>query len=158
MLLGLLAAACTGLDEARRLTPKDVQLMDGAVQRALETNKVGEGSNWSNPDSGHAGTVTPLRTVERWAGRPCRDYQQTATVAGETEVAYDTACRRPNGDWESLHYGGLAGFGSYRPSYPRGFHHDPYWDPHFGYPYRCRWPCYGYPRFGADRFGRRWWY
>ncbi len=131
--VGLLLGSCASGDQTVALSETDRGLMDRAVQQSLETDKVGQSRNWANPDSGHVGTVTPLRTFTKNSGRPCRDYQQTVTIGGITRLAYDTACRQPSGDWNSLDSGGLAGFDSYRPSYPPGGyaygHHD------HGYPY-----------------------
>lgn len=130
---GLLLGACTGMDRSFGLTETDRQPMDEAVQRSLEADKLGQSRNWSNPESGHVGTVIPIRTFMNSAGRPCRDYQQTVTIGGETRLAYDTACRQPAGGWHSVNFGGPAGFNSYHPpyratEYPYGHHYQ-------GYPY-----------------------
>lgn len=47
---------------------------------------------------GPAFAVTPLRTFER-DGQYCRDYQAVATVSGEDEQIYGTACRMTDGVW-----------------------------------------------------------
>ncbi|MFN3399472.1 MAG: hypothetical protein ACK4Z4_03950 [Ferrovibrio sp.] len=47
---------------------------------------------------GPAFAVTPLRTFER-DGQYCRDYQAIATVSGEDEQIYGTACRMTDGVW-----------------------------------------------------------
>lgn len=47
---------------------------------------------------GPAFAVTPLRTFER-DGQFCRDYQATATVSGQDEQIYGTACRMTDGVW-----------------------------------------------------------
>ena len=145
-LRGLLLGGCAGTGERAALTETDRQSMDRAAQEALEFSKIGQGSNWSNPDSGHVGSITPLRTYETDSGRPCRDYQQTVTMGGKTGLAHDTACRQPNGTWISANYRGLAGFDSYRPSYASGYRDYRYYDPYYGYPY------YGHHYFG---FGHR---
>ncbi len=70
-------------------------------QTALETNPIGQTSNWSNPDSGNSGTVTPTRTVASAdTGQPCREYQHTVTIDGKTEQAYGRACRQADGSWQ----------------------------------------------------------
>ena len=66
---------------------------------ALESTPTGQTSTWSNPDSGNSGTITPTRTSYTDAGQPCREYQQTVTIGGETQQAYGTACRQPDGSW-----------------------------------------------------------
>ena len=74
--------------------------MQRTSQGALESNQTGQSSSWSNPDSGHKGTVTPTRTYQTASGDPCREYQQTVTIDGKTEQAYGRACRQPDGSWK----------------------------------------------------------
>lgn len=152
----LLAAAIGGcangyVDVASRLDAGDLAQLASATQQALENNKVGQSSNWVNEANGHLGTVTPTRTFK--AGEtPCRDFQQTATVEGQTIFAYDTACRTGDGSWRSKNFGSLSQAirdGDYRrPGYPRRYgyydpwcrwpYHDPFCDPWYGHGY------YGY--------------
>lgn len=108
------AVLCAGLTACAAAAPRptvtaaDLQLISAATQDALEHNRVGESANWSNPATGHLGTVTPTRTLERVAGVPCRDFQQTVTMEGRTTFAYDRACRNTDGLWQSTRYGSLA--------------------------------------------------
>ena len=74
--------------------------MKQTSQTALEKNPIGRTSSWSNPDSGHSGTVTPTRTYQTASGGPCREYQQTVTIDGKTEQAYGRACRQSDGSWK----------------------------------------------------------
>lgn len=117
----------------------DLALIAATTQQALEKNKVGVSANWNNPANGHLGTVTPTRTFTSSSGEPCRNFQQTATVAGRTVLAFDTACRDPKGQWISTHYASLTDairLGSSDYAYarrPYGYHDDFYDDPW------CRW-------------------
>ena len=62
---------------------------------------VGQTIQWNNPDSGHTGTVTPVRDgTNTRTGAYCREYQTTITVEGQTQDAYGTACQTENGQWE----------------------------------------------------------
>ncbi len=61
---------------------------------------IGETITWSNPQSGHSGTYTPVREGTSTSGRYCREFQQTITVGGKTEQGYGTACRQPDGSWQ----------------------------------------------------------
>ena len=45
------------------------------------------------------GTVTPQPAYQTAEGTYCREYQTTVTVGGQTESAYGTACRQPDGSW-----------------------------------------------------------
>lgn len=65
---------------------------------ALETVRTGVSSRWVNPDSGNAYVVVPTRTVESDTG-PCREYTIEATIGGQVENVYGTACRSNDGSW-----------------------------------------------------------
>ena len=85
------------LDKVDRLQAARTQ------QQTLEYAPTGRTGRWNNPDSGNSGTYTPARTYRTAAGRYCREYQQTITVAGETATGYGTACRQPDGSWRLVH-------------------------------------------------------
>jgi surface antigen len=80
------------------LDQRDKRLAAEAQQRALESAPTGKAVAWTNPDTGHSGTVTPVRTYQS-AGTYCREYQHTVTIDGKQEKAYGTACRQPDGSW-----------------------------------------------------------
>ena len=128
VLAGGLAAACasTGLLTSS-LNPQDQRLMEQATQEALEKNRIGQSANWNNAGTGHLGTVTLLRTYQAGT-QPCRDFQATLTVEGRTAFAYDSACRRPDGKWQSNSYPGPAG--SRFEEQPYGYPY-PYDDPYY---------------------------
>ncbi len=73
-----------------------------AAQRA-GTAPLGTPIRWNNPETGHSGTVTPVREGRRDnTGQYCREYQQTVIVGGRVEEAYGRACRQPDGSWRIL--------------------------------------------------------
>jgi len=98
--IGALAGAYIGNEIGASLDNADKAAMQQSSQYALEETKTGHTSNWSNPDSGNTGTVTPTKTYQTAQGEYCREYQQTVTVAGKTQEAYGTACRQPDGSWK----------------------------------------------------------
>jgi len=98
--LGVLAGAWLGSEVGKTLDNADKAAMRQSSQYALEATKVGHTSDWSNPDSGNSGTVTPTKTYQTAAGEYCREYQQTVTVGGKTQDAYGTACRQADGTWK----------------------------------------------------------
>ena len=98
--IGALAGAWIGNEVGTSLDNADKAAMKQSSQYALEATKTGHTSNWSNPDSGNTGTVTPTKTYQTAQGEYCREYQQTVTVAGKTQEAYGTACRQPDGSWK----------------------------------------------------------
>ncbi len=98
--VGTLAGAWLGGNIGSKLDEVDRMKMANTTQSALETNRVGATSSWSNPDSGHSGTITPTRTYQSVDyGRPCREYRTTVNIDGRNEEAYGTACRQPDGSW-----------------------------------------------------------
>src|SRR5262245_43539210 len=81
------------------LDDRDKRMANEAAQRAFETAPSGKAVAWTNPDSGHSGTITPVRTYES-NGRYCREFQQTVTIGGRPENSFGTACRMPDGAWQ----------------------------------------------------------
>jgi surface antigen len=96
---GVLLGALVGSEIGKSLDKADQTYAAQTTNEALEHNRTGQPSSWSNPDSGNSGAVTPTRTSYNDAGQPCREFQQTIVVGGKTENAYGTACRDANGDW-----------------------------------------------------------
>ncbi len=96
-LLGLFAGSEVGksLDRADRLAAERAQQQAYAAP-------VGQQITWSNPNSGHSGTITPIRDGRDQAGNYCREYQTTVTIGGRPQQAYGTACRQPDGSWKVL--------------------------------------------------------
>lgn len=94
-LLGALVGGAVGssLDKA------DIAYAEQTNQRALETAKINQAVSWRNPDTGNYGTITPVRTYQS-GNSYCREFQQTIVVGGQTENAYGTACRQPDGSWK----------------------------------------------------------
>ena len=54
---------------------------------------------WNNPQTGHRGTIQPLRDGTSSSGQYCREFQQTVVIGGRSERAYGVACRQPDGSW-----------------------------------------------------------
>lgn len=70
------------------------------AQAALERNKTGQATSWTNPDNGNHYTVKPKKTYQRANHEYCREYTMTADVAGQKQQTYGTACRQPDGSWK----------------------------------------------------------
>ena len=66
---------------------------------AFENVRTGVPTAWVNPDSGYEYKVTPTSTYESGTG-PCREYTMDATIGGNTEQVYGTACRQADGSWQ----------------------------------------------------------
>lgn len=97
---GALLGVLIGSEVGKSLDKADRLYAARTTQNALETSPSGQTSTWSNPDSGHSGTVTPQPAYQTSSGQYCREYQQQVTVGGKTETAYGTACRQPDGSWK----------------------------------------------------------
>ncbi len=99
---GTLLGVFLGSEVGKSLDRADQMYARRNAQTALETTPVGQASAWSNPDSGHSGTVTPTKTYQTAQGANCREYQQTVTISGRTETAYGRACRQSDGSWKII--------------------------------------------------------
>ena len=97
--VGALLGFFIGSEVGKSLDKADQLYAERNAGQALESNPTGQSSSWSNPDSGNSGTITPTRTSYSDSGQPCREYQQTVTIGGETQQAYGTACRQEDGTW-----------------------------------------------------------
>lgn len=97
---GVLIGAVIGGEIGRSMDETDRMMAEQTAQRTLETTPTGQTSTWSNPDSGHSGSVTPTRTYNTPQGQDCREYETTVYIDGQRETAYGTACRLPDGTWE----------------------------------------------------------
>lgn len=97
---GALVGALLGSEIGKSLDRADMQYAQTATQQAY-TSPVGQPISWNNPESGHYGTVTPVREgSDAYTGNVCREYQQTIYVGGQQESAYGTACQQSDGSWK----------------------------------------------------------
>lgn len=98
--IGTLIGAFAGSSIGQSLDRADQLHASRAQQSALEHVSNGQSVAWNNPDSGHYGKVTPVRTWQPEPDRYCREYQQTVVVGGTPQSAYGKACRQPDGSWQ----------------------------------------------------------
>jgi len=75
------------------------RLDQSCVGQILEHSPDGRGIIWSDGANGPRYEVAPTRTYQAPGGAYCREYQTTATVGGERQRMYGTACREPDGAW-----------------------------------------------------------
>jgi surface antigen len=97
---GVLLGGLLGGALGNALDQRDKELAMRQAQQTFEHGRTGQAGGWSNPDTGHYGSITPTRTYQDASGRYCREYQQTIVVEGEKHEAYGTACRQPDGSWK----------------------------------------------------------
>ncbi len=70
------------------------------THQVLEGVPTNQHARWKNPDSGNEYTVTPTRTYSTSSG-PCREYTTEAKIEGKRETIFGTACRQPDGTWQT---------------------------------------------------------
>ena len=88
-----------GSEIGRQLDERDRYLMATTTHKALEYQPSGNSVGWKNPDSGHSGEITPVKTYETSKGY-CREFYNDVYINGKKQRAYGTACRKPDGSWE----------------------------------------------------------
>ncbi len=99
--VGTLLGAAMGQSIGATFDRVDQMYHEQTAQKALETARSGTTLAWSNPDSGHSGTVTPINVLEKAPGQYCREYRQTVKIGDKTEELIGTACRQPDGTWKA---------------------------------------------------------
>jgi surface antigen len=95
-MVGSMAGAMIGGNIGRSMDEQDQM----RTSLALENVRTGVPTAWVNPDTGYEYTVTPTSTYEADSG-PCREYTLDAQIGGKTEQIYGTACRQPDGSWQT---------------------------------------------------------
>ncbi len=97
---GALLGAFVGSSIGQSLDQADMAYHQQAFERAYSA-PLNQPINWNNPQSGHSGSVTPIREGRQASsGGLCRQYKQTIVVDGQAETAYGTACQNPDGTWQ----------------------------------------------------------
>lgn len=85
------------------MTVADLALRGGVLQHTLEKRVSGADGQWRNPDTGHSGAITPIRTVQRPDGVFCRQYRETTRLGVVEDLRFGLACRQADGNWK-VHY------------------------------------------------------
>ena len=98
--LGVLGGAFLGSEVGKSMDTTDRQEAARTQQTALETNRTGQASTWTNPDNGNTGTVTPIRTYQAPSGQNCREYRHDVRIGDKSETVIGTACRQADGTWK----------------------------------------------------------
>jgi len=97
---GVLLGGLLGGAIGNALDQRDKQMAYQTQQAALESTRTNQSTTWRNPDTGHSGSYTPVKTYENASGQYCREYQEKVVIDGKTHSAYGTACRQPDGSWK----------------------------------------------------------
>jgi surface antigen len=97
---GAVAGGLLGALGGNVLDQRDRRLAAETAQRAFEAAPTGNAVQWTNPDTGNYGTVTPTRTYQSDSGTYCREFQQEIVVGGQKQQGFGTACRMLDGTWQ----------------------------------------------------------
>ena len=97
--IGAFLGAVVGSEVGADLDEVD-ELKAQQAHDTARTAPVGDTITWNNPDTGHSGTVTPVRDGRSESGDYCREFQQSVTVGDRTEDANGIACRMQDGSWK----------------------------------------------------------
>lgn len=97
--VGAVLGAFAGSSIGKSLDQADRMYAEQAWNRAY-TAPIGQSVRWNNPDSGHYGTVTPVREGRSTtSGGTCREYKQSIFIDGQAQTAVGTACQNADGTW-----------------------------------------------------------
>jgi surface antigen len=96
---GTVAGGIVGTDIGRDLSYSDQRIARDAEFRALEFGGTGQPVKWRS--GSNYGEVVPgaryrINTFD------CRDYTHTISIEGKVQSARGTACRQPNGGWQTV--------------------------------------------------------
>jgi len=97
--VGTLFGAYHQTEVGQRLFWSDRSHAEGVARNSLETSPAGQTARWSNPDSGHTGTFTPINTYRSDDDLRCRDYVLGVTIDGVTQHTDGAACLAHDGLW-----------------------------------------------------------
>lgn len=97
---GAVLGAMAGSALAREMDNADLMYHRQAIEESY-TRPLNKTIYWENDDTGHSGSVTPIREgYQASTGNLCRQYEQTITVAGQTDTSVGTACQNYDGTWK----------------------------------------------------------
>jgi surface antigen len=95
---GALAGAYLGGKLGKNMDDADRARMNNA----FENNSNGQPAYWQNQKTGTTYDVVPTRNVVVNGNQYCREYRSTAVIAGKRQQMYGTACRQPDGTWQTV--------------------------------------------------------
>jgi hypothetical protein len=106
LLLAMAVAQGQGLtlpwDTMTPLTPEDRAMITNTVQQQIHGKRPDTVATWSNPASGHSGTITLLSKSTRQA-MPCEQIEYLTMERGSRQVHgryVFTSCQLPDGSWK----------------------------------------------------------
>ena len=101
MAIGAVVGGILGNQIGAALDERDRQMAAAAEYQALEYGQSGQPTPWNNPQTQHRGQIVPGKPYQR-GSQYCRAYTHTIYVGGEPQTARGTACRQPDGTWQTV--------------------------------------------------------
>jgi surface antigen len=99
--IGAMAGGILGNLIGADLDERDRQLAAAAQYRALEYGQPGAPTAWNNPENQHRGQIVPGNPYQQ-GNTYCRPYTHTIYISGQPQTARGTACRQPDGTWQTV--------------------------------------------------------
>lgn len=100
--IALTLSALSGCQSSNSIDVRDVGPMNQAFLTASRA-PVGQTIYWTNVRTGNWGNYRPVRDGHRrFDGLYCREFVSNGMINGRAVRVYNTACRHPNGTWESF--------------------------------------------------------
>ncbi|MBT3551966.1 MAG: hypothetical protein HOO19_14375 [Rhodospirillaceae bacterium] len=99
---GIALGGAAGYTFGDSLLPSDHQVFQDQTKRAMANAGTGQVVSWTNPSTGVAGTITPVRSYYTGQGQVCRDFR--ASISAPEGIGHGTgmACKVAGGAWQIL--------------------------------------------------------
>ncbi|HSA83023.1 MAG TPA: RT0821/Lpp0805 family surface protein [Geminicoccaceae bacterium] len=99
--LGACAGGLPGSDPKlyEALADSDVELAARTMQSTLERAPDGATRSWANEQTGHRGSLTPIRTYVTESGYFCREYREELVIGADRGSFHQFACRDEDARW-----------------------------------------------------------
>lgn len=99
--IGAVVGGILGNEIGRSMDERDREMAAAAEFRALEYGQPGVPTTWDNPNSQYRGQIVPGRPYQQ-GGSHCRPYTHTIYISGQPQTVRGTACRNPDGTWQTV--------------------------------------------------------
>jgi surface antigen len=99
--IGALAGGIIGNRIGAALDEEDRRMAAAAEYQALEYGQSGQPTPWNNPQTQRHGQIVPGKPYQQ-GSQYCRPYTHTIYIGGQPQTARGTACRQPDGTWQTV--------------------------------------------------------
>lgn len=99
--VGAVVGGILGNEIGRSMDQRDREMAAAAEYQALEYGNSGTPYPWDNPNSQHRGQIVPGKPYQQ-GNSHCRPYTHTIYIGGQPQTVRGTACRNPDGTWQTV--------------------------------------------------------